>query len=354
MGWTATQQKILSIIPHFTALLSLFGSSYIIVTTLRDRKRWGTPFYRLLCALCLVDLFNSIASGLSTWPIPVGTPGVYAPLGTVGTCEAQGFFVQAGIASPIYNFMLSVQFLLRTKYGWNERRIGRRVEPIMHAITIGFALGTSFLFLSLDLYNESSLWCWVNASPSGCNKNCGNASKVTTCERGASAEIYRWTFYYGPLWLCVVGCMVMMVMIFLDIRAQENKMKKYEFSILACHGENRTSAIERKKAEDEKRRHAQSRAVAYQALRFVGAFYLTWLFPTVNRVLQASICHSYFWLMVMHTICSPMQGFCNFLVYIYPRNRDRIIQIATSFTNYFAWNSTKPDVDDPKTTAENT
>lgn len=29
--------------------------------------------------------------------------------------------------------------------------------------------------------------------------------------------------------------------------------------------------------------------------------------------------HSYFWLMCLHTIFVPMQGFFNFLVYIYPR-----------------------------------
>ena len=103
---------------------------------LHDRyKKLSKPYYRLLFAMCIFDTFSSIALGLSTWPIPAGSTGVYAPLGNVQTCSAQAvsmymcivlmcelwcikliylffcwvcqFFIQANIASPIYNFMLS-------------------------------------------------------------------------------------------------------------------------------------------------------------------------------------------------------------------------------------------------------
>ena len=45
---------------------------------------------------------------MSTWPIPKENVDVYDPRGTVQTCSAQGFFIQANIASPIYNFCLSI------------------------------------------------------------------------------------------------------------------------------------------------------------------------------------------------------------------------------------------------------
>ena len=106
MGWTAEQSKILSIIPHFTGAFSFIGSSSIIIMILRDRrKKLSKPYYRLLFAMCVFDIFASVALGLSTWPIPEGSPGVYDPKGTVGTCSAQAFFIQANIASPVYNFM---------------------------------------------------------------------------------------------------------------------------------------------------------------------------------------------------------------------------------------------------------
>ena len=109
MGWTAEQSKILSIIPHVTGAFSFVGSSSIIIMILRDRrKKLVKPYYRLLFAMCIFDIFASIALGLSTWPIPAGTTGVWDPVGTIGTCSAQAFFIQANIASPVYNFMLSI------------------------------------------------------------------------------------------------------------------------------------------------------------------------------------------------------------------------------------------------------
>eukprot|EP00577_Skeletonema_sp_RCC1716_P011571 CAMPEP_0113406384 /NCGR_PEP_ID=MMETSP0013_2-20120614/19480_1 /TAXON_ID=2843 ORGANISM="Skeletonema costatum, Strain 1716" /NCGR_SAMPLE_ID=MMETSP0013_2 /ASSEMBLY_ACC=CAM_ASM_000158 /LENGTH=421 /DNA_ID=CAMNT_0000292221 /DNA_START=80 /DNA_END=1345 /DNA_ORIENTATION=+ /assembly_acc=CAM_ASM_000158 len=325
MGWTAEQSKILSIIPHFTGAFSFIGSSSIIIMILRDRrKKLSKPYYRLLFAMCVFDIFASVALGLSTWPIPEGSPGVYDPKGTVGTCSAQAFFIQANIASPVYNFMLSVYFLLRVKYGMNENQIGRRAEPIMHVITVIFGLGTSFLCLGLSLFNDSTLWCWVNASPKGCDQSYANNGE-TDCERGDNAEIYRWAIFFGPLWACIIGCMVIMIIIFMSVRKQENKLKKYQFK---PRRESESSnagdeEFERKKKEEERRRHAQSRQVAWQGLRFVGVFYLTWAFATVNRLLQLVNGGSYFWLMCLHTIFVPMQGFFNFLVYIYPRFKAR-------------------------------
>ena len=110
--------------------------------------------------------------------------------------------------------------------------------------------------------------------------------------------------------------MIVMIMIFVSVRKQENKLKKYQFTSTAArrgstessNGGDYEEAIRKKKREDDRRRHAQSRQVAWQGLRFVGVFYLTWAFATVNRLLQLSIGHSYFWLMCLHTIFVPMQG----------------------------------------------
>ena len=203
----------------------------------------------------------------------------------------------------------SKDFLLRVKYGMNENQIGRRAEPIMHVITVIFGLGTSFLCLGLSLFNDSTLWCWVNASPKGCDQSYANNGE-TDCERGDNAEIYRWAIFFGPLWACIIGCMVIMIIIFMSVRKQENKLKKYQFKPRRDSESSNAGdeEFERKKKEEERRRHAQSRQVAWQGLRFVGVFYLTWAFATVNRLLQLINGGSYFWLMCLHTIFVPMQG----------------------------------------------
>ena len=76
--------------------------------------------------------------------------------------------------------------------------------------------------------------------------------------------------------------------------------------------------------------------MAFQALRFVGVFYLTWAFATVNRLLQLIVGHSYFWLMFLHTVFVPMQGvsvlflFCVLIVYHIADGRPHLAYFAAS------------------------
>lgn len=68
------------------------------------------------------------------------------------------------------------------------------------------------------------------------------------------------------------------------------------------------------------RRHlSKSRRVAAQALWYVGAFYLTFTFATINRLIQQIAGKTVFATTVLHTIFEPAQGFLNYLVYVRPR-----------------------------------
>ena len=158
-------------------------------------------------------------------------------------------------------------------------------------------------------------WCWINSTPKGCDQSFEN-NDITNCERGDNAEIYRWAICFAPLWAAVVGTMVVMTLLVLAVRAQENKLGRYRFTVRSAGNDE---ILQRHQKEDDRQRHQQSRKVTNQALRFFAVFYVTWAFATVNRLLQLIIGHSYFWLMVLHTVFVPLQGFFNFLVFIYPR-----------------------------------
>ena len=416
MVFTDAQTRALSIIPHVTGPFSFVGSAWIITDILRDRTRWSKPYHRLLFAMAFFDSLSSIALGLSTWPIPSGSSGVYAPLGTQQTCSAQGFFIQANIASPMYNFCLSLYYLLLVKFSISETRIGKRIEPWMHAGTITFSLGTSFVCLGLGMFNSANLWCWISALPKGCEQSYNNSGE-TTCTRGDNAEIFRWAFFFAPLWTSIVGSMVAMFMLFKAVRTQEDKVakwteeyvrssakeelhggagestnvdasgtrnkksrskmvsfstsvvSKFQASIAksstwssvasstrnsevpkrhndaestsgnnevsidrddeATNGQNvgasstqhlpsTNSLPEIKLRRDKSKRiHRKSNMVMWQAFRYVSVFWLTWLFGSINRLLQLAG-RNVFWVMVLHAIFVPLQGFLNFLVYKYP------------------------------------
>lgn len=59
--------------------------------------------------------------------------------------------------------------------------------------------------------------------------------------------------------------------------------------------------------------------MATQALFYVGAFYLTFTFATINRLIQQIAGKTFFATTVLHTIFEPGQGFFNYLVYLRPR-----------------------------------
>lgn len=63
----------------------------------------------------------------------------------------------------------------------------------------------------------------------------------------------------------------------------------------------------------------QTKEIAAQSLLYVGAFYVTWLWPTTARIVQ--LCNTTIpdWLVTLAGCFIPIQGFFNALVYFRPR-----------------------------------
>ncbi len=59
----------------------------------------------------------------------------------------------------------------------------------------------------------------------------------------------------------------------------------------------------------------RSKQMFHQAVFYVGVFYITWMFGTINRLAQLIGGENNVALMILHSIFTPMQGFLNFLVY---------------------------------------
>ena len=155
-GWTEEQQKLLSVIPHVTGSLSILGSAFIIYDVASDRKKWSSTYHRLLFAMGIYDFLSSLASSLSTIPMPEDS-GILS-FGNVATCTAQGMFVNLNIASPLYNFSLSVYFLLTVSFRWSKQDVKKKVETWLHLIPFVWAFITTLVVLIQDGFNDSSLW----------------------------------------------------------------------------------------------------------------------------------------------------------------------------------------------------
>jgi len=276
-------------------------SGLIIFEVLRDKVKRNKVYHRLLLAMSISDLNTSFWYTLSTWPIPSETSNVYAPLGTRGSCVAQGFFVQLGIATPIFNAMLSIYYLLIIRYGWKEKDI-KKVEKVFYFIPIVFALVTAFSALGLELLNNANLWCWIAPYPLSCKGSYRN-NGINDCERGNNAWIFRWAFFYAPLWFIIIISMIAMFLTYFSVRKTELQSVKW------------TKSIKLQKAQAL--RH--SKQVLKQAFFYLMAFYFSWLAATLTRLIQTINGKSYFPLILLFAITTPLQGGFNFIVYIRPK-----------------------------------
>ncbi|KAL7526853.1 hypothetical protein ACHAXR_001682 [Thalassiosira sp. AJA248-18] len=314
-----TQQQALAIIPHITGWLSFLGSCSILYDIWCNRKRkLQRPYYRILLGISIYDAVSSFSLGLSTWPIPRGAENIYGAVGNTQTCTAQGFFNQLSLGGPMYNLMLAIYYLLLGRYRLTEEEIAKRYELYMHLTAVLSTVGVAIAGLPLTLYNNANLWCWIAAWPPGSEGFDGHEHEDNECLRGHGSWLYRWVFFYGPLWFIIAAITVIMIMLTVSIRSEERSsiqmMQKNARPQEEC-SDMPTGHYASPEPRLEVVNLERSRKMFHQAAFYLFAFYLTWWAPTINRMVQMTNGESYYFFMVMTAFFAPLQGFLNFIVY---------------------------------------
>jgi hypothetical protein len=209
--WSYAQQVTLAVTPKISSLFSLAGSSWIIAQVLCSDQKRHHPYHRLLLAMSVYAAAASVGGFLSTWPIPArhdddddNNPSPLWSVGTTETCTAQGFFLTLAVAFPMYYAFLALYYMLVVKYNLRDRTLRRIVEPTLHGVAALWALGTALSAVGLELLNDATLWCWIAPLPENCLDSWSHGTEAANCERGDNAWLYRWLFYYGPLWICIL------------------------------------------------------------------------------------------------------------------------------------------------------
>jgi len=294
MSQQQKQHEINQVLAGVFGFFSVLGSFFIIVDFFRDPQKRKATYSRLLFVLSSLDCITSIAYMFSsaTCPFPTTTtPGILESStqqtsagdgGDVG-CVVQGFVIQAGLATPFYNLSLAIYYLLVIGYGWKQRRINQ-MEPYLHAVPLVIGFGTSIAALLLDLFHGAVLWCWIAPNHEGNN----------------NYNLYRWLLFYGPLWFCIVAVTVIMCALHRSVKKVETKTLEYA-------------------AKGSRQKNSLARQVFWQAFWFVGVFYLTWMFSTISRIVEAIMGFIPYPLEVLQSISVPAQGLGNFFIYFRPR-----------------------------------
>lgn len=285
----STEAVLLAVVPKVPATLSIIGSSSIIYYVLTRRRKGNTVFlyHRIMLGMSCSDLVASIVYFLGTWLVPRGTEGRYGPVylasGNERTCDVSGFLVQFAVCSPIYNGMLALYYLLLVRFKWTEQRL-HKIEPLFHTVPICFGFGTSVAGLVLRLYGNVEWLCWINPNPPQ--------------ER---TKAYQWTFLFAPVWVCVGFVTLVMISLYVQMRALERANNRYSIG------------------PNSSRKHERSTQIAVQGMLYVLAFYITWFFPSIQRITEFTADKNYFAVQMLDASLLPLQGLLNALIYVRPR-----------------------------------
>jgi len=147
--------KAYVIAPRISGPLSILGSILIVTEVLQKKRRYRNAYHRILLAMSIIDINTSFWYSLSSLPIPTDTNH-----NSQAFCNAQGWGLQASIASPIYNTTLAMFYLLVIRYKWRKDKL-RKAEYLFHVFPVVFGLGTSLAGLGLKIYGNANLWCWI-------------------------------------------------------------------------------------------------------------------------------------------------------------------------------------------------
>ncbi|KAL3904536.1 MAG: hypothetical protein SGILL_010027, partial [Bacillariaceae sp.] len=265
----------------------LFATSYRWAT-----QKVSSPRDRILMGMSFLDLFSSMSAILGPTVSPADTDDMIHAYGNQATCSMQAFWSQLGAGVPLYNAMLSIYYTMTIVFMMQDVTIRKYVEWFFHALPLGFAFSTAIAGVVLEIYNSNGKFCWVDDKPLHCSFD-----PEVECERGENAYQFVLPFAGYPLifgFLVVTVCMIMICVSF-------SRRSKVLSDFSSTKDVNKIVS-----------------AVFVQALLFILAFLLTYVWGFAIKVMRYTGKEPHFSLRVLHKIFFPLQGFWNVLIFIRP------------------------------------
>ena len=338
----------------------------IISQVLMSKKNRANEQQRIVCAMSFIDVIVSTVWFLTNLFIPSEIDEFPLARGNKASCSAQGFIVQFSISSIIYNAALSFYYLLIIKYNYKSQQL-RKFEVWIHIAPISFGLITAYSALKLDIYHFATWDCWIAPTQSGEGEKLarilqwafffaplwcailfatGNMIQVFDNVRRREKISSEWMRKRAsgsspnPSANSRAGFSTRGVGISNpDVESTSNK-SEFHFSNIdspeVAPGYSKNSDGDSSDSSLDQRQHLEqpapqsdeshvsregsiqlkcTRRVAHQALMYVGAFFITWMFPTISRIIELCGHDIPPYLVVLSGTFIPSQGIFNALVY---------------------------------------
>ncbi|CAJ1941049.1 unnamed protein product [Cylindrotheca closterium] len=286
--------------------------------------------------------------GMVTFLRPRETSNRIWAFGNDTTCTYGAFMVQATTAGIWYQGMLSIYFLLTTRYGMKNATIAKRIELFMHIVAIGYPLCTAIAGAAMGIYGERAggASCYVR------NYDYSSAKPFELQERNIQRSKVIIIFVGIPM-VGVALCLAFtQLSIYWFVRTHTRKFSIQEKEdstpsnkvniSFGCSGRymedlsQESSSVPSSKnvppsnkyKKKNKKQSQRLQLVCSQALLFVISFFLCNVWNLVIIGLQASVktrademekMVEDFPVLVIQTMMLPIQGFFNCLIFCRPK-----------------------------------
>lgn len=334
-SYSNIQNAVLAIVPKISGFLSFVSSCAIILDNLPTRskqKRINTQ-RRLLLGLSYFDMIQSACHICSTWPVPKFASETYLfvkyNIGNQTSCTIQGFcLLFSGLTVPLYNAFLCLYYLICVKYPrMPPTRMSYCIEPFFHISAITYPICLAIYGLLNEMYNATGTTCFVVSYP----KRCKIESYGVDCIRGRDADNLR-KYITLTIGVCFIMITLSLSSLYYMVKKQEKRMSTY-----ATHQYSRRDSVvvisSRSHGSDPSNQPMrQTKRVFRQALFYVIPFLIVWV-PTLLQIIAANLTENpkvAYIMILLCSICAPLQGFFNAIVYYKERVAKRFSLKTTS------------------------
>lgn len=300
MGKTAI---ILSIISASSSFLS---SAFIILVVWKSRR--NTSYHRIMVFMSGWEMLRSLCIALSTIPMPkdVMYPFYGPSFGTFQTCEAQAFLALfvGGMTISTSTF-LNVYYLLTIRYFVKEETMKHYWEPIGLFTIISLSLVAPIILLRKEYLNPTpyETYCMVGSYPFFCDGNlipCIRGKPFTT---GIQDSFRDFVLGIGTLEMIVLT-VSMVLIIHTFYKSDRDLTQRLKKEMKSDHDHDSEIAPYRT-------RKFMTKVIAQQALMYVSALLLTWIFLVISffkTTVSIAVCKEIF---------VPLRGTMNMLIFVY-------------------------------------
>lgn len=302
--------------------ISFSASSLTAVMIRRSHGGLLTPYRRIIFGLSVSDVIQSFAVVLGPFLIPKEYRNASSwGIGTIRTCELQGFLLTFGASSTcMYTLLLCVYYFCKIKMNMSGNKFRKRIEEKSHWIIFLLNFSVCVAALATKTYNPlpGAGTCHFVRNPFGCS-----TSIPGDCLRGRYAPFFVLLYYPAAVpCICISIVLCCLTTIVWHVVNQDRIFRTHETPRGGLGRGNSNGPIRHCTPEEiqvDRVARLLRRETILQVVLYVSAFFLTYGLPfviTVCNVTNTPVPNS---IKCTTSAFFPLGGLFNILIYTRPQ-----------------------------------